>query len=72
MKVNDIKKYYKQKINELIKHNKLYFDKSSPTISDKEYDEIKKEIIDLEKKYSYLKNESSPSTSLVLLLLKIS
>ena len=64
MKVNDIKKYYKQKINELIKHNKLYFDKSSPTISDKEYDEIKKEILHLEKKYSYLKNESSPSTSL--------
>ena len=30
MKVNDIKKYYKQKIKELIKHNKLYFDKSSP------------------------------------------
>ena len=64
MKVNDIKKYYKQKINELIKHNKLYFDKSSPIISDKEYDEIKKEILHLEKKYSYLKNESSPSTSL--------
>ena len=52
MKENDIKKYYNKKIRELRKHNELYFDQSSPKISDKEYDEIKREIINLEKKHS--------------------
>ncbi len=64
MKESEIRNYYYKKINELKKHNKLYFDKSSPKISDKEYDEIKKEILDLEKKYSYLKSSLSPSNSL--------
>ncbi len=64
MKDNEIKNYYKKKIKEILIHNKLYFDKSSPKISDKEYDELKKEIIDLEKKFSYLKSKISPSRSL--------
>ena len=64
MKENDIKKYYNKKISELRKHNKLYFDQSSPKISDKEYDEIKREILNLEKKYSYLTSNASPSNSL--------
>ena len=64
MKENENKNYYKKKINELKKHNKLYFEKSSPEISDKDYDYIKKEILDLEKKYSYLKSKYSPSNSL--------
>ena len=64
MKASNIKKYYNQKIKELIKHNKLYFDKSAPKISDKGYDELKKEILTLEKNYSYLKSKYSPSNSL--------
>ena len=64
MKESEIRKYYISKIKELKKNNKLYFEDSSPVISDKEYDQIKKEIIQLEKKYSYLKNTSSPSISL--------
>ena len=64
MKKNDIKKYYNQRINELRTHNKLYFDKSSPKILDKEYDEIKKEILDLENQFSYLKSNYSPSNLL--------
>ena len=40
----EIIKYYKKKIDELNKHNKLYFEKSSPKISDKEYDEIREYI----------------------------
>ncbi len=64
MKDREIKIYYKKKIGELNKHNKLYFESSSPEISDKEYDEIKKQILDLEKKYSFLKSELSPSNSL--------
>ena len=53
MKEVEIKKYYKKKINELKNHNKLYFEKSSPKISDSQYDKIKREILDLEKKYSF-------------------
>ncbi len=64
MKLSEIKNFYKQKIDELKKHNKLYFDESSPKISDKEYDKIKKEIIDLEKKFPFLISTSSPSKSL--------
>ena len=56
MKKTEIIKYYENKIKELKKNNKFYFEDSSPIISDKEYDQIKKEIIQLEKKYSYLKN----------------
>ena len=64
MKDNDIKKYYKEKIEELLKHNKFYFEKSSPKISDKRYDELKKEILDLEKKFPYLISNNSPSRTL--------
>ena len=64
MEKHEIKNYYEQKINEFKKHNKLYFEKSSPKISDKEYDALKKEIVELEKKYSFLKSVSSPSNSL--------
>ena len=64
MKEFEIKENYKKKINEIKKHNKLYFEKSSPKISDSQYDEIKREILDLEKKYSFLKSELSPSNAL--------
>ena len=64
MKDSAIQKYYKKKINQIKKHNKLYFEKSSPIISDSKYDQIKKEIFELEKKYSFLKSNISPSNSL--------
>ena len=64
MKEREIKKFYLKKIDEFVKHNKFYFEESSPKISDKDYDQLKKEILDLEKKYSNLKNLSSPSSSL--------
>ena len=64
MRESEIKKKYFEKIKELEKHNKLYFEKSAPKISDSKYDQIKNEIINLEKKYSYLRSTSSPSNSL--------
>ena len=64
MKESKIKDFYREKIDELKKHNKLYFEKSSPKISDKEYDEIKKEILQLEKKFPYLNSTFSPSNSI--------
>ena len=56
-----IEQNYKKKIKEFEKHNKLYYQKSSPLISDKEFDELKREILNLEKKYPSLKNKKSPS-----------
>ena len=57
----NIKQNYLKKINEFKKHNKFYYENSSPVISDKEYDKLKKEVLDLEKKYIFLKSNFSPS-----------
>tara|TARA_B100001121_G_scaffold34755_1_gene29514 strand:- start:3820 stop:5841 length:2022 start_codon:yes stop_codon:yes gene_type:complete len=59
-----IKIIYNDKINELIKHNKLYYSKDKPLITDKEYDILKNEILKLEYKYSYLSHKYSPSKSI--------
>ena len=61
MQRKEIEKVYIKKINELKKHDKAYFQQDSPIISDKDYDIIKQEIFNLEKKYRYLKNKNSPS-----------
>ena len=61
MNFDEIKKRYNKKISEILKHNKNYYDKNSPIISDKDYDELKKEILDLEKKYNFLVSDKSPS-----------
>ena len=59
------KEFAKRKIVELIDdinyHNKLYYSESSPIISDQDYDLLKNEIINIEKKYKYLRNNLSPS-----------
>jgi len=47
-------KEYKKKINSLKKHNKLYFTNDNPEISDAQFDDLKKEIIELEKKNNFL------------------
>ncbi|MFL2852686.1 MAG: NAD-dependent DNA ligase LigA [Candidatus Pelagibacter sp.] len=46
---------YKKKIDILKKHNKLYFDKDNPEITDSQYDYLKQEIFELEKNYKFLK-----------------
>tara|TARA_B100000989_G_scaffold236806_1_gene183710 strand:+ start:2197 stop:4209 length:2013 start_codon:yes stop_codon:yes gene_type:complete len=61
---SDIKKNYQLKLKEFNKHNKLYYNKSKPIISDSEFDDLKKEIIDLENKYKFLKSNKSPTISI--------
>ena len=61
---NLIKNKYLIKIKELKEHNQRYYEKSNPKISDAEYDILKKEILDLEKKYDFLKSKDSPSISI--------
>ncbi len=56
-----IKKEYFVKIKEIKEHNHHYYEKSSPKISDADYDKLKKEIAELEKKYNFLKSKYSPS-----------
>ncbi len=56
-----LKKEYLKKISDLQNHNQAYYDKSAPIISDSDYDKLKKEIIDFEKKYDFLNNQNSPS-----------
>jgi DNA ligase (NAD+) len=58
-KKKNIINLYKKKIKNIKEHNKSYFIKDNPKISDSEYDKIKKEILELEKKYSYLKEIDS-------------
>ncbi len=61
MNKKEIEKEYKEKINLLNKFNKYYYDKSKPLISDSEYDDLKNEILSLEKKYIFLRSKKSPS-----------
>ena len=56
-----ISKVYKEKIKKLLIHNKYYYEKSSPKISDSDYDKLKNEILELEKKYPELISSNSPS-----------
>ena len=52
---NAVTKNFKKKIAELKKHNLHYFNKDNPVISDKDYDELKKEIIKLQEEHKFLK-----------------
>ena len=52
----DVIKTFKKKIKEIKFHNNLYFNQDNPGISDIEYDNLKKELINLENKYLFLKN----------------
>ena len=60
MKKDDIIRNYNYKLKELFNHNKLYYDKSKPIISDSKYDKLKNDILELENKYKFLKNNKSP------------
>ena len=56
-----IKKYYSKKIELFEKYSQFYYDKSEPLVSDQEFDNLKHEIIELEKKYPNIKSSKSPS-----------
>tara|TARA_B100000902_G_scaffold138829_1_gene136965 strand:+ start:487 stop:2514 length:2028 start_codon:yes stop_codon:yes gene_type:complete len=60
---NIIEKDYLNKINLIKRYNKAYYLKSNPEITDADYDKLKKNILDLEKKYNFLSNQDSPSQS---------
>ena len=45
-----------KKVKEIKKHNDLYFNFDKPKISDADFDKLKKETINLEEKYKFLKD----------------
>ena len=57
------KKEYKRKIAKYKKYSKKYFEDSSPIVSDYNFDLLKKEILDLEKKFNFF-DKDSPSNTL--------
>ncbi len=58
---NIIEKEYLEKISLVKKYNEAYYLNSNPKVSDAFYDELKKKILDLEKKYTFLSSNDSPS-----------
>ena len=61
MQKKEIEKIYTKKIKRLKKYDKAYFEHDNPLTADRDYDNVKQEILDLEKRYSYLKDKNSPS-----------
>ena len=56
-----IKKEYIKKIQLLNFYNKRYYDNNTSEITDSEYDSLKEEILELEKKHNFLTHKGSPS-----------
>ncbi len=56
-------KEYKKKINLLERYNKHYYQNQKPLVSDKYYDELKSDILELEKKHNFT-NSNSPSINI--------
>ncbi len=50
-----IKKLYNSKVKKLLRFNKAYFEKDRPIVSDSEFDELKKELLNLTKEHPFLK-----------------
>ena len=61
MEKEKIKALYFSKIAQLNEYNKAYHGQDNPVISDRKYDGLKTEIIDLENKYKFLKSNLSPT-----------
>ncbi len=61
MNKTKIEKKYTEYIKKIQKYNQYYFNKNKSIISDNEYDDLKKKIIEFESKYSFLKSKHSPS-----------
>ena len=61
MQNEKIKKNYLKKIKKFKNYNKSYYENSKPEVNDGTFDRLKTEILDLENKYSFLKDSYSPS-----------
>ena len=64
MDKNKIQLNYSNKIKLFKKLNKFYYEKSQPMVDDRQYDKLKKDILELENKYEYLNSDFSPSKTI--------
>ncbi len=58
-KKNQINKIYKEKLKKFNLYNKAYFENDNPLVTDHKFDELKKELLELEKNHPYLKINKS-------------
>ncbi len=58
-----INQKYLEKIKLFQKYNKHYYNLNKPIVDDSEFDKLKQEIINLEKKHNFLNHKESPSNS---------
>jgi len=61
MNKKEVQKEYNKKIKLYNQYSKHYYDNSSPIVSDKKFDELKHDILQLEKNYNFLNSKNSPS-----------
>ena len=61
MKKKEIESIYKKKLKKFHEHSKSYYEKNNPIITDADFDHLKKEILELENTYVFLKSSDSPS-----------
>ncbi len=61
MKKKEILNNYNKKIKLINNYNNYYYDKNQPIVDDQKYDQLKKEILQLETNFSFLKSKKSPS-----------
>ncbi len=59
MKSSEIQKRYDKQKKLLLKYNHHYFNLDTPIVSDSKYDQIKSEVIKLERDFPYLKSKNS-------------
>ena len=62
MNKKEILKKYNNKIKLINNYNDYYYDKNQPLVDDQKYDKLKKEILQLEKEFNFLKSKKSPSS----------
>tara|TARA_B110000027_G_scaffold100180_1_gene105955 strand:- start:1686 stop:3716 length:2031 start_codon:yes stop_codon:yes gene_type:complete len=58
-----IEEKYLKKINQFTRYNKSYYLENKSIISDRDFDDLKREILELENKYKFLNDKDSPSVS---------
>ena len=58
-----INQKYLEKIKLFQKYNKHYYNLNKPIVDDSDFDKLKQEIINLEKKHNFLNHKDSPSNS---------
>src|SRR6266446_6218718 len=61
MERKEAKRKIAQLREEIRKHDRLYYEEAAPIISDREYDRLYKELVDLETKFPNLVTPDSPT-----------